>query len=433
MARELPVRVVQDPSLGFTRLPGRVPPPDLVVSLDVYGDDRIRARMHGPAVRALSGTEHKTDLEKSAREVRKVTARLRQRWKGEFVDVQPLDTSGRPAPGRAAFPYASLVDLTDQPPDELLAAISELAGEGTHLLFEELLGGDSKPVRQFRNFLDEALRVDEPLRVRFDSDLFVPWPMLCLPPDVTDEPGLVGLFRRFLGHRHLIEQTGGYYPVIADTREHAPPAVPSVSVNHDVGVDPRGLTRAAEVAAVLARSGTLAERTTRLQLEQALSDPNLDDQLMYFWCHGHFMTAHPEPPYLVVKLTDQRPIDAYTVRRHRPAPHDCAPFRPFVLLNACYAGLAGDVDLAYLGRALIEAGAQGILGPQIEMPQVFAAEYALEFLSRYLSGNDSAGTVAHAVARHFADELHNPLGFAYALHCGMDARLERAESAEVSS
>ncbi|WP_406447219.1 CHAT domain-containing protein [Streptomyces sp. NBC_00876] len=432
MARELPVHVVQDPSLGFTRLPQQVAPPDLVIVLDVRGDDRILARMYGPAVLALSGTEHRALLEVKPSEARHVTGRLRRRWKEEFVAVQPLDGSRRPAPGRPEFPYATLVDLTGEPQDELLATVSELAGYGTHLLFDVLLGGKSEEVGLFRAFLTEALCAEKPLRVRFDSDLFVPWPMLCLPPDATDEPGLAGVFRRFLGHRHLIEQTGGYYAMIADGREHPPPAVPAVSLNHDTGVDPRGRTRATDVKAVLARGGTLAERTTRREFVRALADPTLDEQLMYFWCHGEFESADAEPPYLVLKLEDKLAIDAYTVREHRPARRDCAPFHPFVLLNACYAGIPGnsDADLAYFGRALIETGARGILGPQIEMPQVFAAEYALEFLGRYLNGGESAGAVAHAVARHFADNLHNPLGFAYALHCGMDARLVRAEPIE---
>ncbi|WP_369036050.1 CHAT domain-containing protein [Streptomyces adonidis] len=434
MARDLPVRVVQDPSDGFTRLPTRVQPPDLVVGFDTYGQGRILARMHGAAVPALSGTEHKTLLEAKPREVAAVTARLRRMWKDEFVDVQPLDKSGRPAPGRPAFPYATLVDLTAEPADELLTAVSQLAAYGTQLLFDVLLGGDSEPVKLFRGFLNEVLRADEPLRVRFDSDLFVPWPMLCLPPDATDEPGFPGVFRRFLGHRHRIEQTGGgFYTTVSDGREHPAPAVPAVSLNHDTFVDRHRRTRAPEVASVLARSGALTERTTRPQLEEALQDTALDEQLMYFWCHGQFEPAEPEPPYLVLKLTDQKPIDAYTVRAHRPPRHECAPFRPFVLLNACFAGLPGNADLAYLGRALIETGARGILGPQMEIPQVFAAEYALEFLSRYLTGGETAGTIAHAVARHFADEFHNPLGFAYALHCGMDSRLERAEPADVTS
>ncbi|MFD3614218.1 CHAT domain-containing protein [Streptomyces sp. NPDC058676] len=428
MARELPVRVVQDPSLGFTRLPSRATPPDLVVGFDVYGEDRVLARMHGPALTTLR-SEHKTFLEASPRQVRAATAHLRQVWKDEFVAVQPPAEPGVPAPGRPAYPYATLTDLTGEPQDELGAAVSQLTTYGTQLLFDILLGGGGDNVKRFREFLIKALRSEQPLRVRFDSDFFVPWPMLCLPPDATDEPGLAGMFRRFLGHRHRIEHTGGYYAGIEEDHEQPPPARPTVSLNHDTGIDPRGRTRADEVAAALARGATLTERTTRTQLEQALADTGLDEQLMYFWCHGRFQTADPEPPYLVVQLTDQRPIDAYTVQAHRPPRDSCVPFQPFVLLNACYAGLSGNADLAYLGRALIETGARGILGPQIEMPQVFAAEYALEFLTRYLTGDETAGATAHAVARHFADELHNPLGFAYALHCGMDARLERAEPA----
>ncbi len=127
------------------------------------------------------------------------------------------------------------------------------------------------------------------------------------------------------------------------------------------------------------------------------------------------------------RLTDQTPIDAQTVRDRRRRFGDGSPFQPFVVLNACHAGVpAGGGDLAFLGRELIHAGARGVLGPQIEMPQVFAAEYALEFVTRYLHGAETAGAIAHAVARRFADELCNPLGLAYALHHGMETRLERA-------
>ena len=48
------------------------------------------------------------------------------------------------------------------------------------------------------------------------------------------------------------------------------------------------------------------------------------------------------------------------------------------------------------------------------------------FVTRYLPGTETAGEIMHALGRHFADFLRNPLGFAYALHCGMDHRLERA-------
>jgi hypothetical protein len=112
---------------------------------------------------------------------------------------------------------------------------------------------------------------------------------------------------------------------------------------------------------------------------------------MYFWCHGHFVANGSQPPYLVVKLSDQ-------TRHRRPdrapaaAPATTARSSPFVLLNACHAGVPeGGADLAFLGRALIQRAPRGVLGPQIEMPQIFAAEYALEFLTRYLPAGDSRG------------------------------------------
>jgi hypothetical protein len=97
-----------------------------------------------------------------------------------------------------------------------------------------------------------------------------------------------------------------------------------------------------------------------------------------------------------------------------------------VFLNAGYTGLPATAEPARVGGALIEAGAGGVLGPQIEMPQLFAAEYAHAYVTRYLGGRETAGEIVHGLARHFADAWSNPLGFAYALQCGMDNRLERA-------
>ncbi|WP_330306955.1 MULTISPECIES: CHAT domain-containing protein [unclassified Streptomyces] len=430
MSTELRVRIVQDPSNGFRTLPDELTQgPDITVCLDVLAGDRIRARLYGPAVPSLYGTEHRVDLSVRPADVRAGAARLCRLWKELLVDHQPLTADGRPAPGGPERPYAALVDLRDRPTGELYDIVDELVLVGSELLFGTLLGGNDPRVVRFRDYLAEALAAREGLRVRFDSELHVPWPMVCLrPEDVPVTRPISGpdaLFPLFLGHRHQIEQTGGAYPWLGGRREA--PAVPTVSLNHDTRVDRKGLTRAAEVAAVLAKDTSFVERTTRAELVRALADGGLCEQLMYFWCHGHFVSNGSQPAILALKLTDQTTIDAQTVRERRRGFGEDSPFQPFVVLNACHAGIPeGGGDLAFLGRALIHAGARGVLGPQIEMPQVFAAEYALEFLSRYLRGAETAGSVAHTVARRFADELRNPLGFAYALHCGMDTRLERA-------
>ncbi|MEV8315093.1 CHAT domain-containing protein [Streptomyces sp. NPDC059900] len=426
MTRTLTAHVVQDPSDGFRFLPQlETAPPDLRVSFDVLGGGRIRARMSGRAVPALQGTEHKADLSARPDEVRAAAARLCSRWKERFVDFQPVDGQGRSLRDRQR-PYAVSADLSAEPEDELRAVVADLVRGGQSLLFDTLLRGEDRQTEMFRAYLRSALSM-QGLRVRFDSDLHLPWPMLCTADDSPASAAtLDDLFARFLGHRHQIEHTGDAYAWIGASR--TAPQRPAVSLNHDVRVG--RATRADEVAKVLADGTTCTVRTTHEDLVRDFGNANLDEQLMYFWCHGEFIANEPEPYVLVIKLTDGTPFDGHTVRelraRHR---HSC--FRPLVLLNACYAGVSGaSADRAFLGRMLIEHGAQGVLGPQIAMPQAFAAEYALEFVTRYLRGEATAGRIAHELALHFTTAYRNPLGLTYGLHSGMDARLERADGGE---
>lgn len=425
MPRELTTRIVQDPSDGFRFLPHlTTEAPDLRVTFDVLGEGRIRARMSGSAVPALHGTEHKVDLHARPDEVHGAAARLRARWKSEFVDFQPVDDLGRSLQSRRR-PYATSADLSAEPEEELRRIVADLARSGESLLFSTLLRGDDEPTKMFRTSLRSALS-QEGLRVRFDSDLHLPWPLLCITEDSTVPATLEVLFTRFLGHRHQIEHTGDAYAWIG------PPGAahqrPTVSLNHDVRVG--SATRADEVAKALTEGTEYTVRTTYEELVRDLGKPELDEQLMYFWCHGEFAGNLPEPPTLVVRLTDGTPFDGHTVRELR-ANHRHSCFRPLVLLNACHTGVsAASADRAFLGSMFIEHGAQGVLGPQIAMPQAFAAEYALEFVTRYLRGAATAGQITHELARDFAARYRNPLGFAYGLHCGMDARLDRTRGGE---
>ncbi|NUS10443.1 MAG: CHAT domain-containing protein [Streptomyces sp.] len=448
MPTRLPVRVVQDPSHGFRLLPHlETRSPDLRVSFDVVSGDRIRARMSGPALPTLRGGEHKADLPVGAAEVRAAAARLCTRWKQVFVDHRSTDADGLPLPGRPLRPFASAADLSGEPERELRRAVAELARGGASLLFDVLLGGQNERVEIFRTYLAMML-ASEGLRIRFDSaELHLPWPMLCLKPRHLPEPpaeasgaggaapdgGPVGaatrtapdldaLFALFLGHRHQIEHTGDAYLRVRTPVPAAGP--PVVSLNHDTFVGQK--TLAPQVAAALRDGTEFTPREKYHDLVRDLAEPDFREQLMYFWGHGQFEPNGAEPAQLVIRLTDQIPFDGGTVRELRAEHLRTGSFHPFVFLNACHAAaVSGPADSAALSRALIEHGAQGVLGPQIEMPQAFAAEYALAFVTRYLGGGTSAtaGALALDLARHFAARYRNPLGFAYALHSGMDTHL----------
>ena len=421
--------VIQDPSDGFTRYPwSDTTDYDVCVSFEPWPGGGIRGHMYGPAVRQLGVGEIKAILRVSPGRVRVKAGSLVDAWKA-FVSDQPV-VDGRPRGGRRT-PYATNIDLTAEPAEELLGRIRELARLGWNVLFGTLLAGEEASVGFFRENLTGML-AREGLRIRFDSSaLFLPWPMLCLraddlPPSELPRTTLPGIFERFLGYRHRIEHTGDIYPAVpgrpnGDVRE------PVVSLNHDTGVG-REIDAVGRVMAALRAQPRFTERTTHGDLIRDLDEAVFDEDLMYFWCHGGYERNGSGTPRFVIRLSDGRDFEVEDFTSVRNQQVKGGSFEPFVLLNACRSlDAEADADGAVLGHAMIEHGARGVLGSHIDMPRVFAAEFALEFVTRYLRGDvfDTAGRIIHGVAREFAERYHNPLGFAYGLHSGMEARIRR--------
>ncbi|MER7847065.1 CHAT domain-containing protein [Kitasatospora sp. NPDC096077] len=414
--RELQVLVRQNPSADYTRLPhqpdhGDVSPAkgpaplDLIVTLRRHGDE-LHASAFRPAERTPRGRVNRAQLAISAPKLLHLAARLRSVWRDRLVgyDPDPYDP----------YPFATAVDFSP------LAAVAErkvaeLAEEGRYFLETMFAGGD-RSLALFREYLTDTLTDHGSLRISFDSDLHLPWPMLAVEGDQPDP------WADFLGHRHQIEQTGAAYPPIQPPT--APRAKPVTSLNTDDQLTAIG--RAPEVRKLLEDRSQLTVRTDSDLLLESLSAAVLDEDVMYFWCHGQFVANDSPYEQLAVRLSDDRHIDAELVRRHRRRHLDRpdAVFRPFVLLNACHTGQSAAAELDHLGRALVDLGADGVLGPQIQIPQEFAAEYAFAFLDHYLTGEFTAGEITQQLVRWFAREYRNPLALAYSLHCGIDSILE---------
>lgn len=435
MPQELLVEIRQNPSADFTRLPrqrgpreaedardARNPedaedplPLDLIVSLRRRRDDTLDVHAFRPGERTPRTRPHRAELAVTGTKLLARAARLRTTWRDQLVRYATVDDFGMPDD----YPFASAVDVSHlRPVAEGRAA--ELAEEGRYFL-ETMLDGPGRELTVFREYLNRTLTEHGPLRISFDSDLHLPWPMLAVDggpgPDGRPDP-----WADFLGHRHQIEQTGAAYPPIQPPHPARPR--PVTSLNTDDTLESIG--RAPEVRKLLEDRSHLTVRTESRGLLDALSRAVLDEDVMYFWCHGQFVADGSAFKQLAVRLSDDRHIDADLVRRHRRRHLDApeAMFRPFVLLNACHTGQSAEGELEHLGRALVDLGAEGVLGPQIEIPQVFAAEYAFAFLDLYLTGGLTAGEITQTLVRRFAREHGNPLALTYSLHCGIDSILE---------
>ncbi|MFC9457389.1 CHAT domain-containing protein [Streptomyces sp. NPDC056983] len=411
MNHVLNTEVVHNPSDDLTRWPEDFGqrPIDLSVILSVKSEDRVEMIAISHRKPAPRTGVHRADLKVSATVIRDHADRLRGQWH-DFIRHQPQDAEGMPC--RPSFPFAATHDLRPSR-STVVPMIKELAKSGARTLNRILEGTDSD-LAQFRKFLIGELRQGG-LRISFDSqDLSLPWPMLAVQSEDSATPS-------FLGYMHEIDQTGASY---APVYSPAVRPLPVTSLNTDTAL--AGVGCSEEVTELLRQRSQLTVRTHSNELLESLSDAEFDEDLMYFWCHGafHEYGAHRT---VGVRLSDDKVIDADRVHEYRDELKAAqgSLFRPFVLLNACHAGVpAATAELEYLGRAFIKHGATGVLGPQIEIPQVFASEYAHAFLDRYLTGSRTAGEICRDLVRHFLDELHNPLALAYLLYCGIDSLLE---------
>ncbi|MEU6350251.1 hypothetical protein ABZ896_13070 [Streptomyces sp. NPDC047072] len=427
MALEIAVEIVRDPSRGFTGIPRQTgeaqsaPPRGFLPQLRVIissGSDGLRIKVNAPKPEApWDRVWHSARLTVSEQQLQARGNRLRDFWRDRLVRYENPDGD---EDGRAgSFPLAETADLNDYAhvTDPITA---RLARDG-HALLRSMLAGDDADLQRVREFLMSALAGPSPMRVSFDSCVHLPWSMLAVDPERCVKP-----WEAFLGHRHEVEHgdDDGWHHAPLGRRDRA-----ATSLNKDTALDSVG--RAAEVHRLLDDHTWLVVRTQSDELLQALSRHILDEDVMYFWCHGHYvdvgMGAGGPGHGLSVCLSDGEHIDGTMVFERREGiprtPH--SRFRPFVLLNACHTGRGAPPGaLRNLGERLREMGADGVLAPQIEIPQVFATEYAYAFLELYLTGEQTAGEISRRLVGDFAEKYHNPLALAYALHCGIDSRLE---------
>ncbi|MBB5935733.1 hypothetical protein [Streptomyces zagrosensis] len=418
----------QNASAGYRLLPHAPAsePRDLTVCIRIPGKDvqpMINLWSESLVLPRSRTREHWAHLEANVSNIKDLTAQLLADWKA-FVDFQPTDQATRRPIG--VRPYATAADLSTRPPLEVEARVAELARSGQHLL-KELLKGSNPNLARFRAYLISALERRD-LRIRFDSDLELPWPMLAVgdgAPPIPGQPPTADPFDLFLGHRHLIESASGeyetdYYYVAARSRP-----VSSANVDHTL----HNVARAPEVIKLLDDQTELIERTHSDVLLADLAMAHFDEDLMYFFCHGAVITDG-DSIWQALRLTDPRTLHAGRIGSTRELHTEAnrkqgavVPFHPLVLFNVCYAGAPVTGRFARLAACLIQHGAQGVLAPHIAVPKVLGVEFALRFLTLYLVERMAAGAAVRDTVRWFAAEYRNPLALVYGLHCGLDSRL----------
>jgi hypothetical protein len=79
------------------------------------------------------------------------------------------------------------------------------------------------------------------------------------------------------------------------------------------------------------------------------------------------------------------------------------------------------------GRVFLSRQASAVIGPQTEVPALFAGEFARCFFEEFFQGgsDNSLALVLHRLRRKMWDQYCNPLGLVYSLYRGADIFLPR--------
>jgi hypothetical protein len=350
--------------------------------------------------------------------------KLWQRAIVEYVEAVPNREGGE----RNSFPFQERWSFRKRP--QLLEHVGrELALAGEKLFFLLFKRG-SDNLGRVAEVLTRASQERRLVLTITSDDFFVPWGMLYVHPDPVEPLAVDGSnYSRegFWGMRHIIEHNP--LAVLEDVRLRAGSGgvIPaSLNLDERIDVDLRVRCIASQRAFFQTLDRIkLTERCKKAQLLRDLANKNFPDRILYFFCHGtgsRDAEGRPNLEQTHLVLSDD-PISASDIAYALRDQVGGLASHPVVFINACQGGQMETVFYRAIAAEFLRQNAVGVIGAQIDLPAVFADQYARQFFKALLSPGRKrrrVGPLMRLLTRRFWIKNNNPLGIAYSLYRGLD-------------
>ena len=359
----------------------------------------------------------------------------RKAWKSSLVDLQGQTEVGGKT--RFGFPFQDKWDFQDTP-GVLNGIIPRLARAGENLftsIFEQKCDEDLKEIGQMlRTLLGSA---DRCVAITSD-DLFQPWGMLYTHPVVDEEladDGSNWVKNGFWGYQHIVQQTSKNYKYENGIRPDGDGSI-RASINFDDRLSAAlNLPVINEHIDFLRELGAKIERTKKSELELGFKQNRCNlERILYFYCHGHGSGNGTSIGLPTLEMTDDV-VSAYDFERW--ANGTKLPTSPLVFINACQGGQMTTMFYKSFAVELLHEGVVGLVGTQIDVPAVFAVQYAKEifekFFDRPTTKKQRLGPLVRKVNQKLWDQNNNPLGLVYSLYSGINCFIDWTEAAIANS
>jgi hypothetical protein len=318
----------------------------------------------------------------------------------------------------------------------------ELARAGQVFFFQVFEQGDDPGLAELARIFKSDQR-GFGLRITSNS-FYVPWGLMYIHP--SGSPAIESDFSSaadrgfggFWGFRHIIQHKPPLAPPKNGRLEAVDGKLPMAAYVDDEVFTENKLLQLDKDWAHFTAYLRLAVRRKRSEFDAAFGADPLDDRLTYFFCHGvggdEKTGASTAIPKIVVSRgfeIDQAELLALRKKRKFRPP-------PFIFINACQGGQIKTLFYKSLADAFVSLDAIGIIGPQIDIPAKFAAEYAKRFFERLVHGPTDGtaltiGSIVHDLSEEFITRHRNPLGLVYSLYYGGDCNVDLGIKAKATT
>jgi hypothetical protein len=162
------------------------------------------------------------------------------------------------------------------------------------------------------------------------------------------------------------------------------------------------------------------KRSTRDEFLQLLQDENAP-AFIYINCHAISKQPNEQGGTYSskIKLSDGE-ISLDDLDFDAPVLPNGLKNGPVVFLNACQSAELSPYLYAGLVPAMIQRGARGVLGTEVDTPSQFAAAFAQEFITRFSKGRQPLGDLLLDMRREYLEQKNNIMGLLYALYSSGD-------------
>ncbi len=137
---------------------------------------------------------------------------------------------------------------------------------------------------------------------------------------------------------------------------------------------------------------------------------------------GHGQTDVDNAQFTGLILAGGRRLDPVTIQGFSLV----GERQPFVFLNACEAGVAGDtlIRLGGLVGAFLVEGARGFVAPLWKVDDILARQIAIEFYTQTLTNRETVSEAMRQIRRKFTPDSTSATAMAYVYYGNPDLRIE---------